>query len=666
MVIVLHILLALSVAALAGVGMRLATRLGSTGLERAVVAAVCAAALAVLCALLLSTVALGASPPALSALAGLSWLAARRLLPEPKPRPTAELAGWWRKSPTGAKVVLFACAGAWAAWALWLARWPILGADSMIYHVPEIIEWIHEGTPGSISSIFVGYPVGAYPVTNEVLMTWPTAIARSFAPVVFWAPAMLVLLATAGWVGLRELRVPPLPAGLAVATVALTPALTHWQKNGAHTDLPALTWLVCTAALCAASARRPLLVAPMIVAASLGIGTKTTTAPLMLAVLACAVVVHRRRLSRLAAPAAAALAVGAFVGGFWYFRNLVLHGSPLWPFVALPWGDPAPRIIDPAGNVVANVYNSFLDTPGRTTSYIFRDYAKPFLGGIVLLAAALAAPLVVRRRPVFIGAGVVAAAALIWMNAPFTGVWQDDVSKTAPLTTMRYLVPCWAAAALTLALAARESRAGRLYGTLALALALAITTWQLFDLGYPSVPKPRVVVAGAAGALIGLMVARVLSRRLPGGWPGGARLAALGGLPALIVAGALLSFAGSGFADRYVRAVEAQPGSEITAFPDLVRWFEAQPEYREGDAAIAFNAAMNATLAGDTLQHRVDHISPLESCAETRSRLQRGWIVFNRSWRLPRPCLVGLVPVFAEGEFRVYAPDRLARSLAAP
>ncbi len=291
------------------------------------------------------------------------------------------------------RVALAAGVGAWLVWAVWLVRHPILGADSMIYHVPEVIEWVHNGRPGSVSELFPGYPVGAYPVTNEVLLEWSSAISRSFVPVMLWAPVTLALLATAGWTGLRSLSVPRLPAGLAVLTLCLTPPLTHWQKNGAHTDLPALAWLVCAAALCAASVGRPKLVTAVVLAAALAVGTKTTTLPLALLVLVIAAVIHREHLRALWRPLALACGVGLAVGGYWYLRNLVLHGSPLWPFVATPWGDPVPEVIAPSGEVVEQVYTRFLDTPGRTIEFLLSDWAKPFAGGYLLIAGALLAPL---------------------------------------------------------------------------------------------------------------------------------------------------------------------------------------------------------------------------------------------------------------------------------
>ena len=88
------------------------------------------------------------------------------------------------------------------------------------------------------------------------------------------------------------------------------------------------------------------MLAPALVAFFLAIGTKTTVAPLGLIVLAAALWALRHELRPVLAPLAGALALGLLAGGVWYLRNLFDHGSPLWPFVTVPWGDPAPKVID--------------------------------------------------------------------------------------------------------------------------------------------------------------------------------------------------------------------------------------------------------------------------------------------------------------------------------
>jgi hypothetical protein len=139
----------------------------------------------------------------------------------------------------------------------------------------QVVSWVHTGRPGAVETVSYEFPVGSYPLTNEVLTAWTTGIARSFVPVTLWQSGMVALLALSGWIGLRRLDVPRLPAALAVAALASAPALVA-QLNGGKNDLPALAWLICTGALVAASPRQPRLLAPALVAGGLAVGTKTT------------------------------------------------------------------------------------------------------------------------------------------------------------------------------------------------------------------------------------------------------------------------------------------------------------------------------------------------------------------------------------------------------
>ncbi len=236
-------------------------------------------------------------------------------------------------------MALGALAGIWVAWAVWLLRYPALGIDTVAYHLTEVVAWVGDGSPGAIEPLFPTIPVGNYPLTNEVLLAWGTGIARSFVFVGLWAPAMMALLVVASWSGMRALRVPVVAASAAVAALCLLPVLTHYQQNGANTDSRRSPGSRAPPSCRYASRRRPALLAPALLAAGLAIGTKTTTLPLALLVLVLAFVAARRELRRLARPLALAGAAALALGGYWYLRNLVDHGSPFWPFVATPWGD---------------------------------------------------------------------------------------------------------------------------------------------------------------------------------------------------------------------------------------------------------------------------------------------------------------------------------------
>src|SRR3954447_495990 len=226
-----HALLGLSAAALWGAGARAAAPLAPHGLTRALVAATFASAAAVAEALALGLFALGGSGVALGALAVLTWVAARALLPDPRVRVPVELVAWWRGLRGVAQAGLGALAGAAAAWIAWQLRYPALGFDTVIYHLPEIVIWIQHGTPGSIETLIPDQPVGNYPLTAEVTLAWAMGISRSLVPLTLLPWAWLVLMAGAGWAGLRALTVAPLARGLAIAALCTSPWLLAWQSN---------------------------------------------------------------------------------------------------------------------------------------------------------------------------------------------------------------------------------------------------------------------------------------------------------------------------------------------------------------------------------------------------------------------------------------------------
>src|SRR3954453_13217755 len=301
--------------------------------------------------------------------------------------------------------------------------------------------------------------------------------------------------------------------GLAVAALISTPAVIASQSGGASLDPAALAWVVTCAALCACAVRGSdaRLLAPALVAAALAVGTKTTTGPLALAVLAVAAWMLRGpRLRAVVRPLLAAAGLGVVVGGFWYLRNTWQHGWPLWPFSSAPGGAPRPPVI-------ANADVKFIERPGDTLDRVGDYYLHHVGAPLLMFCGAAVAAVVARSRAVAFAALATLVSIFVWMNAPFTGVFGS--SRAFDIGTgdaTRYLLPGAAAAALTIALASRRGGWLRVACALLLAVAAVIGVKQSFDLGYPSVPSAGTPIAGivAGGGGVGLPP-RV---RLPPAW----------------------------------------------------------------------------------------------------------------------------------------------------
>lgn len=610
-----HLLLVVSVGLLLGAGARAASRLTDVALERVVAAVPLAASVAAIEALGLGFVGLGTNPVALFIGAAAAWLGAWRLVPAADTPLADQLGAWWTSLPPRGRLVAGALAGANLAWAAWLLRYPAFDLDSHSYHIPEVLAWVRNGTPGSVLPILPGFPYGALPVTNEVLLSWGSGIGRSLVWLTIWPAMLFALLAAAGWLGLRSLRVPPLPSGLAVASLCAAPMATSFQLNGPNTDFPALVWLVVAAGLCAAcvSGKRDALFLPALLAAALAVGTKTTTAP-QIGILVAVVAFHlHARLRGLGLRLVLATAVGLVVGGTWYFRNLVEHGSPLWPFFATPWGDPFPPLLgDPQ-------QFTFFRRPLESLSRFGEPgyVTDTFLGGLVVLAGAVAAALLVRRRPVVAAGAVTAVSAFLWTFAPCTGA---PFSRSDPAACFhgspRLLMPGVAVATLAVALAARDAprRAAQLW-TAVLAVALGLNVWLLFGLQFPATPNPLTPLAGA----LVVAVLALVSGRLPWHWLSRPAALAVG---SVVVAGAL-AFAAQNMVQRHAH-VGLDPRSPYLDAPLI-------PLFVDGAAAdgrpIYTMPIVIPMLAGNDLARKVEAIPRREPCAGIEARARAGWVV---------------------------------------
>jgi hypothetical protein len=660
-----HVLLGLAVAALLGAGFRLASMTVPTGLERTIAAIVYAAALAVFEALALGAFGVGTKALPLGIVAGLTWVGAMLLLPAPDVGPGRELVASWRRLGPRTRLALAVLVGVAVAWTVWLLRHPSIGLDSNLYHYLDVARWLHDGHTGGFERLDYGISYSSYPLTNEVLLAWSAGIARSFAPLAMWMPAMLALAGIALWQGLRTLEVHPRVALLAVAALVTLP-LAMRGLNEPTNDLPALAWLACTGALCAGAPRRPALLVPAVVAAGLSVGTKTTTLVPLVLWLGIAAWSVRRRLRPLALPLGLALAGAVAVGGLWFIRGVILYGSPLWPHVALPWGEPRPHFF-------TLVDQSFIGRPAATLHGRGDVYVARLAGALVLIVGVLLAPLAATRlaggrpssgqRRVVLGAVAVAALALAaWLAAPVTGLARaPGLARPGDLAVsgLRYMLPALLTAIVAIAVAGRVSPRATTAAGAVLGVAVGTNVAALTGLGPPFTPSLAVLGAGV-GCGLALLAITIGLERLARGRHASAVSGAVGGAVLAAALGGALAAAAPGYVKRFSR-LEASTalGRPVAA------WFVTQPGFQHGHRPIAFaTRAPIAALAGDRFNHPLDVIPPFETCPRVVERARAGWVVVSPPgygygflstdpYTTPR-CLAGRPPAYDDGAFRVY------------
>jgi hypothetical protein len=599
-----QVVLVLAACALGGAALRVADRIVAGLVDRVLVAAPVAAAFVVCWTLAVGLAGLAGSVAALAAGPLVAWALARALLRGSRPL-ASELAERWNRASRPLRALALALAGVAAASILEVALQPGFNVDALSYHLADVIGWLQSGHAGAVQTFSYDFPVGYYPVTNEVLLTWVLGISRSFAPLALWSTALATLTLVAIWRCLRLLGVPRIAAAASVVAFAALPVFViGLNYDGPSTDLPAVAWLACAAALCAGARARPALLGPALLAAGLGVGTKTTVAPLAVVVLLAGAWTARAALRSSRWWLAGGVLGGLIVGVPWYVRNTVTHGWPLWPFDTGPGSDPLPH-------TMSLFRVSFLDRPRASVSALSNGYLKMLAGGLGLIGATLAIPLLTRSKAALLAAAVALASVLAWAVAPYTGVARIPDLEPLALTTTRYMLAALAACAVALAVGARDAPAlGR---RLIVGLLVAATAGSLVAdgfQGFPASPNLLHLLAGAAiGALAGALAPGVPS-------PAGAGLVRAGAAGLAVV---FLALSAPGWLWR-----ESEHAGYAHA---LLGFMMGEPGFVSGSQPISFAPAVIASLAGPRLRHPVELIPAREPCAAVQARLRRGWVV---------------------------------------
>ena len=250
-------------------------------------------------------------------------------------RDRADLAAWRRRPWASALVVL---AGLALGWQLVVALvLPPYAFDALTYHLTTVAEWIRHG---DLAPSPLDLCCAYYPATPELLITLPALLLGNDALVdVVQVP--FVLLGAAATAGLaRSAGVCRSGAAAAGALFVLTPAVRTQAPTDYVDVLQAALVLAALHSLTRfAVTGVPFRLVVAGLAAGLELGTKGTgpiwAVVLFLAAIAAAVLAVRRGRVRAAAAVTAigsSAVLGAVLGGWWYLRNSVTTGNPLYPF----------------------------------------------------------------------------------------------------------------------------------------------------------------------------------------------------------------------------------------------------------------------------------------------------------------------------------------------
>ncbi|HEY6320716.1 MAG TPA: hypothetical protein VJA16_04045 [Thermoanaerobaculia bacterium] len=414
---------------------------------------------------------------------------------------------------------------------------PPLSWDSLMYHLALAATWLQRH---DLAPVFGAYPMSYYgytPANGAVWLWWWMAPSHGelYANLAFLPQWALLAVATGGVARrLGARRAWPLAAFL----VAMTPTVVRFAATQ-YVDIFTAACLLGACCFGLSWLREPRWGDAALAGMGLGLaaGAKVLglvyAAALAAALLPLAVGSWRRR----AVQAAAALALAAALGGFFYLRNAARGVDPLaFECEGLPHRQPVhglPALPRP-GSVAAmprqmlaegRLARAFLGTTEEGRSPFVDLGLGPQALVVLLGIPALAALPRERRREAAVAGSQVLAEVAFWLAVPYAAAGHV-------FANVRYLLPA-VGLAFAGGVAAAETR--RADERLLHGLAVALAAQDLLQLHTRMPDGVRLAVAAADLAVVALALSPWL-RKLRGwrGWPGAPAL-----LPALTVLAAL-------------------------------------------------------------------------------------------------------------------------------
>ncbi len=508
---------------------------------------------------------------------GVAWRrSTRRADPAAEERPDDTSA------PAGPPLWLVLALVAAAAW--WAMADPLCHGirydwDDLWYHATAPAHWRADGRL-SLAPVFY---TAHYALNSELFSLWFLLPFRGDALVglagFYWAVLAVVSTVSFGLAQGRSRSAALAPAALILAA----PVLRAQAETFSAVDLAGPACVLAAVALALPSGgpwslRRRLADACYSgVLAGMAVGCKVSFAPAALVVVLWLLLVQRRQCSLRARAGLAGLFVASalMAGGFWYARNFVLTGNPLFPAEIGPFHGPLAAAVQDRTKLITWVHKALGDSGGlgkllalhtRWPWPLFAVAVVGYVAGVCSVFRRRAGGDPARRSARLLLLLVGLAMVVSYPFVPLSG--SIDHPRAVLRVQLRYLIVQFAVG-VTLVASLLEGPRWRRWGLFALAGAAAVSAWPTQVHWY---------VAGAVGVL-GLLVLpklRRISLR-----PAAVRAAALGVGAAVLVALAALAPLKQRLNDRWLhtwgdgsrpigdgwRAVNALPeGSRIAFF----------------------------------------------------------------------------------------------------
>jgi hypothetical protein len=227
--------------------------------------------------------------------------------------------------------------GGWLAvlWSILLLRLAIqvwffspYEGDAVAYHLPKVAEWVRSG---GITREMGLHPSATFPAGFELIEVWWVLFLRHDILIEVAGVEFLALAAASTAAIARQLGFEPKVAWFAALIYVLTPGV-YFGATSCMNDTPAAALILATMALFLGGAG----FGPVLTVLGLGLGTKATYG-FAIPGMALLAMLARPNSSQALRSKAWTWGLGVFgilVGGFWYVRNWVWFGNPVYPIGA--------------------------------------------------------------------------------------------------------------------------------------------------------------------------------------------------------------------------------------------------------------------------------------------------------------------------------------------